>query len=725
MEDESKQDLKEKTETSHFGHLCNISTNACIQTIILKQHIKSVHRKNENKPCQFCKDTFIVSCLKLTKIVKREKVEENCGANNSEVNSSNSPLKTESNSTNCKSNDFAFESEFSNDSLDTKDEKKMDIINEDERNLQMNTRSIILPILKWMISKAVMRYEESEKEDKLKCEICAISFKNQYNLKMHLKSIHGEKYHNQCAFCKRQFSKKSIFEHTKMCSLGPPRKCKICGKVFQSKSQLDNHNIVQHEIDQDQIGKCQKCNKTYKRTSDLAVHKRRHHNEGSEECIFKCDICEATFLKRESLKTHKKRGRHQKPKNHHCEQCSVSFENVMLLKIHNSLTHSLGLTKLAKCEICNKELLNEQSLTIHKIKKHPELAPKEICYLCQKELKTKGALQKHIIQDHNGYKCLKCNKVFKIEYIYQSHVKKYHEGAIGQKCDFCDYTAFNLWYLRTHVKDQHTEKKLFQCSDCNQSFNRKNNLTSHIKSVHQKIKDKECPHCEATFSRTSNLKTHVISLHGTKENLVCEQCGKHFVRLDTLKEHIVGVHEGKVNLLCEICGKAFHRKSRLDLHLYRKHKPGSKLYNFCGKSFSEAKNLSMHLKGVHKVEESEQTTTNGNTHEDFPIRETKVISSNEIITNKRPWIFKCEFCLEVFEGKHKHNNHILTVHPDKHKCPLCGKSFGDKFYLSTHLKAHQNRDCQTCKMSFLTSGYLKSHVAEFHNEEVDKETSKF
>ena len=538
-------------------------------------------------------------------------------------------------------------------------------------------------------------------------------------------SAHGEKYHNQCAFCRRSFSKGSIYEHSIMCSLGPPQKCNICSKVFQSKLQLENHNIIQHEVDQEQIGKCQKCNKTYKRLADFAWHKREHHNEGFEECVYKCDICHATFAKKQSLKKHMKVGRHDIPKNHHCKQCSVSFKTAMSLETHNSLTHSSGVTKLARCEICNRYLLNEQSLRHHKMVIHPELAPKEICYLCQKELKTKGALQKHIIQDHNGYKCLKCNKVFKIEYIYQSHIKKYHEGAIGQKCDYCDYTAFNLWYLRTHVKDQHTEKKLFQCSDCNQSFNRKNNLTSHIKSVHQKIKDKECPHCEATFSRTSNLKTHVISLHGTKENLVCEQCGKHFVRLDTLKEHIVGVHEGKVNLLCEICGKAFHRKSRLDLHLYRKHKPGSKLCNFCGKSFSEAKNLSMHLKGVHKVEESEQTTTNGNTHEDFPIRETKVISSNEIITNKRPWIFKCEFCLEVFEGKHKHNNHILTVHPDKHKCPLCGKSFGDKFYLSTHLKAHQNRDCQTCKMSFLTSGYLKSHVAEFHNEEVDKETSKF
>ena len=63
MEDPSKNNLKEKTKTSNIDHSCNISTNTCIQTNILKQHIRSVHRKNENKPCQFCKDTFIISCL--------------------------------------------------------------------------------------------------------------------------------------------------------------------------------------------------------------------------------------------------------------------------------------------------------------------------------------------------------------------------------------------------------------------------------------------------------------------------------------------------------------------------------------------------------------------------------------------------------------------------------------------------------------------------------------
>ena len=715
-----------QSNDKEIAHSCNFMSIPCIKTNILKQHIKNIHRENENTPCQFCKDTFITCCLKLSKIVKRENVMQNSSSKNGALNPSNTPLKTESNSENCTTDDYLFESEFlSHNNDDIKDEKKIDLVNV--------SAEIISSILKFVISNAILRSDKSQNA-KLKCSICEFSYKKEF-FKKHFQQAHEEKYHNQCTFCKRTFSKNFIYEHSKMCFLGSPQKCNICNKVFKSKSKLDNHRIVQHKVYQDQPGKCLKCNKTFKRPADLAMHRRKQHNEGTEDCIYKCDICEATFTRKDTLKRHAMLGRHQKPKNYPCKQCSVSFESEKALKTHNSLTHSSGFAKLAKCETCNKELINEDTLRFHKRNSHPELAIREICYLCQKEFKTKGAVEKHIMKDHNGYKCLQCGKTFRSDLIHQIHVKKVHEGLVGQKCDYCDYTAINIYHFRVHVRKNHTEKKQFQCSDCNRIFNQKYNLTSHVKSVHQKIKDKKCPHCEATFSRADNLNSHVTSAHGTKENLVCDQCGKHFVRHDALREHILGVHNGEVNLLCDICGKSFLRKRRLRLHLNKVHKvrfseydvtimgEKSKLCNYCGKNFSHAKNLSKHLIGVHKVEETDQNINKENIkNEASPNLHTRIkISSKK--SDKRHWIYKCELCLEVFEGRKKYNNHILTVHPEKHKCTLCGKSFADAFYLSTHLKAHQRQDCQTCKMSFLTTGYLKSHMAEFHNG-VDEETSK-
>ena len=726
METLSNTNLSNGIEITHS---CNFSSIACIKTNILKQHIKNVHRKNENTPCQFCKDTFMISCLKSTRIVKREKLEEKSGSNNPKVTSSYLPLKSESFSGNSKPNDFLFESEFLNNNFDVKEEKKIDIIKDDTTNVKMNKIKLISPVVSLIISNAILISEKSKEEESLRCEICDQSFKSPDIVKKHVQSVHGENYEMQCTICCRYFSLHSIFEHSKYCLTGP-QKCNTCGKVFKSKSKLDSHKAFKHELEP---GKCQKCNKTYKRPADLAVHKRRHHNEAFG--IYKCDICGSTFTQKDSLKRHNMLGRHQKPKNYPCQQCSVSFESEKALESHNSFTHSSGLTNLTKCDICSKGLMNEATLRFHKRKLHPELNIKEMCYMCQKEFKTKGAVQKHIMQDHNGYKCLRCGKKFRDEYIYQIHIKKVHEGAIGQKCDFCDYTAININHFKVHVRKNHTEKKQFQCSDCNRIFNRKYNLTSHVKSVHQKIKDKKCPHCEATFSRADNLNTHVTSAHGTIENLVCDQCGKHFMRHDALKEHILGVHENKINLLCELCGKSFLRKRRLRLHLNKVHKlrftgydvtllgEKSKLCNYCGKSFNHAKSLSKHLKGVHKVEESDQYTNNKiMKNEDVLIRNTELIVPSKK-TNQRPWIYKCESCLDVFEGQHKYHNHILSVHPEKHKCMLCGKCFSEKFYLSQHMKAHQNRDCQICKMSFLTSGHLKSHVAEFHNGLV-KETSK-
>ena len=55
MEDPSKNNLKEKTKTSNIDHSCNISTNTCIQTNILKQHIRSVIERMKTNHANFVK----------------------------------------------------------------------------------------------------------------------------------------------------------------------------------------------------------------------------------------------------------------------------------------------------------------------------------------------------------------------------------------------------------------------------------------------------------------------------------------------------------------------------------------------------------------------------------------------------------------------------------------------------------------------------------------------
>ena len=78
--------------------------------------------------------------------------------------------------------------------------------------------------------------------------------------------------------------------------------------------------------------KCEKCEKTFTRNSDLNGHMKSAHKELIFQNV-KCEICHDSFLNMQNLKVHLKIG-HEGQEFFECDLCSVIFWTTNCLEKH-------------------------------------------------------------------------------------------------------------------------------------------------------------------------------------------------------------------------------------------------------------------------------------------------------------------------------------------------------------------------------------------------------
>ena len=74
---------------------------------------------------------------------------------------------------------------------------------------------------------------------------CSKEYKNKFNLKKHVKTIHFGKKPFSCLICNKKFvSKQNLREHRFIHSGIKPYKCTYCGKKFRQASHLSLHRRI-------------------------------------------------------------------------------------------------------------------------------------------------------------------------------------------------------------------------------------------------------------------------------------------------------------------------------------------------------------------------------------------------------------------------------------------------------------------------------------------------
>ena len=133
--------------------------------------------------------------------------------------------------------------------------------------------------------------------------------------------------------------------------------------------------------------------------------------------------------------------KHEKIKDHKCEECGKAFLYILSLNDHISCVHE-GKEKNQKCSKCDKAFYTVQRLQNHVrlVPERPKNYGKHKCDICGKLLSYDHVLRKHIRFQHHGIKDFMCEipgceKGFYQRSDLKNHIKIIHEGVKEHTCD--------------------------------------------------------------------------------------------------------------------------------------------------------------------------------------------------------------------------------------------------------------------------------------------------
>ncbi|XP_018325445.1 uncharacterized protein LOC108737219 [Agrilus planipennis] len=370
-----------------------------------------------------------------------------------------------------------------------------------------------------------------------------------------------------CHLCDRTFpsikllKSHSSLEHNLNMNVESKRQCAVCEENFQTESEFHKHLMI-HPLE------CRICGKCFYRKQNMQLHMKRHLGIRP----YKCDICGKSFLTKQKCSEHRNIHTGETPVR--CRLCNETFKRHSNLIQHRNKHHFNVPTRVKRDYICfcGEVVHSKKKLAWHK--EIHEMKPKA-CLYCSEKFVHSASLTRHMRRAHNQHfvpekdrssenvECPICKKIY-LRSSLDAHIRS-HSGQKSFTCPVCNKDFTTKWNLKLH-KWTHAARssKPFKCDQCRGAFIRESEYVAHMNS-HKSVRPYTCNHCGAQFIRKYNCQRHVKE-HLLGKSFSCNICGKTFHRSYYLKDHM-RVHNGTRPYACHVCGKTSTTKSNHNKHI--------------------------------------------------------------------------------------------------------------------------------------------------------------
>lgn len=169
------------------------------------------------------------------------------------------------------------------------------------------------------------------------CSICAKSFENNLQLRLHMNAAHNTFGHNTiCEICKTTFDSPQKLQKHKLIHIAEGKLfvCSECNKGFTTQNRLQKH-LPMHDLYLKPL-ECSVCE--VRCSGEWAMKKHLLTHTGIKP--FACDICQKQFLSQYDVNFHKKT--HFAEKNFSCNVCLRTFSRHSNLLRHIEIHKGSG-----------------------------------------------------------------------------------------------------------------------------------------------------------------------------------------------------------------------------------------------------------------------------------------------------------------------------------------------------------------------------------------------
>ena len=253
-----------------------------------------------------------------------------------------------------------------------------------------------------------------------------------YCFSIHTWKLVQEKFNEECVLLENEAS---------------PKRFQLRKKYFQNFGGEEKTQFISDEGNRGKkMCKPTKCEDCGKMVKYLKSHREKVH----EAPQFQCNHCDYTAASKHALTDHIE-ARHDRVAKYCCEICGHKTHSKPNLYYHK---HSVHRDVKSNCEVCGKELLNNQTRTRHmRLHLAEEDKVYHYCDKCEYKTRQTSALKEHIRSQHEGLKqkCHLCEAEFTYDGALNRHIKTVHEGR-RYICPVCQHVTTQRVHLRAHMR---------------------------------------------------------------------------------------------------------------------------------------------------------------------------------------------------------------------------------------------------------------------------------